>query len=531
MFQQNNALRTGFRALHKVSLVAFLICQAILAYAQYTNVMISNQDWPEETSIYINPKNVNHLVAGANLSAFYYSYDGGRTWGIRNMTSTLGVYGDPCLAIDTAGNIFFLHLSDPPGQLWLDRIVCQKSENYGLSWNDGSSIGKNDPKHQDKEWIAVNPHNNDLYVTWTQFDLYGSSDTANKSVILFSKSTDEGESWSQPYRLSKVAGDCIDSDNTTEGAVPAVGPDQEIYVAWAGPAGLVFDRSLDGGLTWLEEDIFIDEMPTGWDYMIPGIFRANGLPITACDRSNGPYRGTIYVNWSDQRNGVDDTDIWLSKSADGGDTWSDPIRVNDDPPGKQQFFTWMTVDQITGNLWFVFYDRRNYSDTRTDVFIAVSTDGGNTFSNFSISETPFIPNANIFFGDYSCITAHDGIVRPIWTRLDGINLSVYTALIDTMLTSVPEPGFLPFAIEQSYPNPFFESTVFSFKVKKAGYVSLEVRDILGNKVDDLIQNEFLEEGKYLKVFDPGKYNIPSGVYYFTLKGNGMNRQQKMLYLN
>ena len=202
-------------------------------------------------------------------------------------------------------------------------------------------------------------------------------------------------------------GNCIDEDDTVEGAVPALGPNGEIYVSWAGPDGLVFSKSLDDGVTWLSEEISINPMPTGWDYSIPGINRANGLPITKCDLSGGPNHGTIYVNWSDQRNGSNDTDIWLAKSVDGGETWSDEIRVNDDDPGKQQFFTWMDLDQTNGNLHFVFYDRRNYTDNNTDVYLAYSTDGGDTFVNQQISEVPFVPSPGVFFGDYTNITVHN----------------------------------------------------------------------------------------------------------------------------
>jgi hypothetical protein len=82
----------------------------------------------------------------------------------------------------------------------------------------------------------------------------------------------------------------------------------------------------------------------------------------------------------------------------------------------------------------VFYDRRNYSDSRTDVYLATSHDRGETFVNTRISQTPFTPNAGTFFGDYSNISAHRGVVRPIWTRLDNTALSIWTALID------PPPG-------------------------------------------------------------------------------------------
>ena len=67
----------------------------------------------------------------------------------------------------------------------------------------------------------------------------------------------------------------------------------------------------------------MDEFPGGWDYDIPGINRCNGLPITVCDLSGGSNHGTIYINWTDQRNGTDDTDVWLAKSTDGGDTWTE----------------------------------------------------------------------------------------------------------------------------------------------------------------------------------------------------------------
>ncbi len=500
-------------------------------YGQYQNVMISNQAWPNETSIYINPKNTQQLIAGANLSAYYYSNDGGHTWGEGNLQSTLGVYGDPCLVIDTLGYMYFLHLSSPSASLgyWLDRIVCQRSVNNGLSWNDGAGIGKNDPKQEDKEWAAINPFNNEIYVTWTQFDTYGVADTSQKTIINFSKSTDQGISWSPAVRLSETAGNCMDSDSTVEGAVPAVGPNGEIYTSWAGPAGIVFDRSTDGGITWLNQDIFVNSMPGGWDYVIPGIYRANGMPITCCDLSKGPGRGTIYINWSDQRNGPTDTDIWLSKSTDGGNTWSNAIRVNDDPPGRQQFFNWMTVDQATGNIWIVFYDRRNYPDTRTDVFLAVSKDGGESFQNFKVSETPFIPNSNVFFGDYTCIAAHNGVVRPIWTRLDNDNLSVYTALVDTLYSSTGELQAIPLAMDQNYPNPFTESTVFSFKLRTPSVISLKVEDMYGHIVATLIDNQRLEQGKYIRNFNPSNYNLPSGVYYFSLKGNGINRQRKIVY--
>ena len=413
-----------------ISLLCFIFYGIVFSSAQHQNIMISSFNSPEEPCIFVNPKNTDHIVGGANINNVYSSFDGGYTWNTGILSSVLnGVWGDPVLIIDTLENVYFFHLSWPQFGSWIDRIVCQKSTDGGVTWNDGTYMGLNGTKAQDKEWAIVDRTNNNIYVTWTQFDSYGSSNPNDKSIIRFSKSTDEGETWSPAVKVNETDGDCIDSDNTVEGAVPAVGPNGEIYVAWAGPAGLVFDRSNDQGQTWLANDIFVDPFPTGWDYGIPGISRCNGLPVTVCDLSGGPHHGTIYINWSDQRNGENDTDVWLAKSGDGGNTWESPVRVNDDPPGKQQFFTWMAIDQVTGYLWFVWYDRRNYSDDNTDVFMAVSPDGGETFINFKVSETPFLPASNVFFGDYNNISAHNNVVRPIWTRLQQGQLSVWTAIV------------------------------------------------------------------------------------------------------
>lgn len=418
-------------------LIPLLGMAMLAACSPYKNVMIDSGTGvgPCEPSICVNPSNPKNIIAGAVLNTVYHSLDGGKTWKKQRLTSPHGVYGDPCIVADTSGNIYYFHLSDPSGKGWLskkllDRIVCQKSTNGGKTWNQGSYMGLDHPKDQDKEWAVIDNRNGNVYCTWTQFDLYDSKEPGDSTTILFSKSTDHGQNWSSPVRISQFAGDCVDDDETVEGAVPAVGPNGEIYVTWALGDHLYFDRSTDEGQTWLNEDIIAADGIVGWAFDIPGINRCNGMPITEVDLSGGEHHGTIYVNWSDQRNGEDNTDIWLIKSSDQGNTWSAPFRVNQDDTKTHQFFTWMDVDPVTGYLYIVYYDRSAYKDTQTDVMLAYSKDGGATFTNVKISNSPFVPDERVFFGDYNNISAYDGVVRPIWTRADGTALSIWTALIE-----------------------------------------------------------------------------------------------------
>jgi len=512
---------------------------ALLAYqllpAQHQNVKISNLNSPQEPTICINLSNTQNIVAGANSNKLFYSNDGGLTWLRDIITSTHGVAGDPCIINDKHGDFYYFHLSNPQGGSWLDRIVCQKGTDNGSVWNDGSYMGLTSPKDQDKEWATVDFSNNFIYTTWTQFDSYGSSSADKKSNILFSRSEDNGETWSSAIQINELSGDCIDSDNTTEGAVPAVGPNGEIYVAWSYNEKIYFDKSLDQGKSWLENDIEVISQSGGWDLTVSGISRCNGLPVTCCDTSISANRGTIYVNWTDQSNGKDDTDVWLCKSNDGGNTWSEKIRVNDDTTKTHQFLTWMTIDQSNGNLYFVFYDRRSYTDNTTDVYMAVSKDGGESFKNFKISETPFLPRDDVFFGDYNNITAHNNVVRPIWTRLHygGLEngLSIWTSIIDTDLIGVDIEEIFPVTEDVIYPNPANHLSFYSFKIRNKAKVSLNLYDSYGRVVKCLIDNEILSTGKYIKEVNLEEENLLPGLYFYVLSHSDTHRTKKLIVIN
>jgi len=498
------------------------------SFSQFTNVMISDNYSPNEPCIVIDPNNTNTLFAATNIDNYYISNDGGYTWSEDKLTSApYGVWGDPALMIDNNSNMYFFHLSNPPSGNWIDRIVCQKSTDNGVNWNQGTYFGLNGTKAQDKEWPVIDRNNENIYVTWTEFDDYGSSNSAHKSRIMFTKSSDSGDTWTTAMKINKIDGNCIDSDDTTEGAVPAVGPNGEIYTVWSGPVGMRFNRSTDFGASWLADPILVDLQPTGWDYGIPGISRANGLPITLCDLSGGSNHGTIYVNWSDQRNGSNDTDVWFKKSTDSGDTWSDLKRVNDDAAGKHQFLTWMAIDQTTGYLYVVFYDRRDYTNNLTDVYLAYSTDAGESFTNLKISETPFLPTSGPFFGDYTNITAHNGVIRPIWTSLHNGQLKIWTAIIDesTLLETADVDLSVDFSI---YPNPSTSETYVSFKLHEATSISLSINDIQGKQVAKILDNEDLDFGKHIIEIPLKKYNLKSGMYFYTLKSDKKVVTKKMI---
>jgi hypothetical protein len=450
----------------------------------------------------------------------------------------MGVWGDPCVVFDADGSLYFGHLSWPNQEPtdWIDRIVVQKSTDGGVTWSDGVGVGHNPPKDQDKEWLAVDLtgslHHNNLYMAWTEFDKVNSADPNDSTRIVFSRSTDHGITWTAPIRISETGGGCHDGDTTVEGAVPAVGPNGEVYVSWAGHELIYFDKSLDGGVTF-GSDVTVTTQPGGWEFDVPGIYRCNGFPVTACDVSNSPYQGHVYVAWSDQRDGLTDTNVYIIKSTDGGATWGPVIQVNDDTSGRHQFFHWLTIDPFTGYIYLVFYDRRTTIGNHTEVYVAQSEDGGATFTNYKISTTSFLPYDHVFFGDYTNIAARNGSVHPIWTRMDNGNLSVWTTQI-IVPTGIADGGVPGYGIElsQNYPNPFNPSTTIAFELQHPAYANLSVFDVRGGLVTTLVNGPMTVGSKEMgwDGRDAAGNPVGSGVYFYRLTAGETSLTKKMVLL-
>jgi hypothetical protein len=523
-----------------LALLTMLLVSGADAQTIFPNIRISSPaEEPEEVTIAINPLNPAQLVAAANLSYYAFSNDSGRTWEEGHLGSQFGVWGDPCVIFDPSGHAYIGHLSNPRDGYWLDRLVVQKSTDGGATWNGGAPVGGDPPTQQDKEWLIADytgsPYHGNLYVCWTQFDHYGSTLRTDSSRILFARSTNGGESWSDPVRVGDLAGDCLDRDSTVQGAVPAVGPAGEIYTCWSYAGKIFFDRSTDGGATF-GADRFVTDQPGGWDIDIPGLQRCNGFPVTLCDLSGSANRGSLYVVWADQRNGATNTDIFLSRSTDRGESWSPRVRVNQDTTATQQFFHWATIDQSDGDLYVVYYDRRATAGNATDVFVARSTDGGRTFTDMRVSRSPFVPDASQFLGDYIGIAAHGGIAYPLWTRMDSGRTSAWIAVLGDSSRTLgvgAEPrsgmGGEGFEVRGTPYTPFAKVYV---TLPRRGPMTVTVHNSLGVVVRELASGEYPEGMTTLwwDGVDADGVRAPNGAYFVRLVTPLGTRTEKLMLM-
>jgi Secretion system C-terminal sorting domain/Right handed beta helix region len=98
------------------------------------------------------------------------------------------------------------------------------------------------------------------------------------------------------------------------------------------------------------------------------------------------------------------------------------------------------------------------------------------------------------------------------------------------LTAIKQtPKIIPasFVLNQNYPNPFNPSTKITYSVAQTGYISLNVYNVLGQKVATLFSG-IQKAGQHITTFDGA--NLSSGVYFYTLKGDGFSSVKKMVLL-
>jgi hypothetical protein len=380
-----------------------------------------------EPSVAINPRNPKQVIVAYQTGAHIaYSQDAGGHWDTASdtMPRNYAMSGDVSVAYDNLGHAFLCYIAfDKLGtdEYWghnatRNGVFVRRSLDSGKTWHQTAVPVIEHPTEpgipfEDKPYIVADntqgPYAGNLYVGWTQF-------TLTQSVILFSRSVDDGATWAQPIRISTQAGLPRDDNGAVEGFSGVVGPDGTLDVVWADGTQVVFASSRDGGRTFAPSRGIIPIAPPY--FHITNVDRTDGFPVISIDPHGANEAGLLYVTWSDYSNG--DVDVFCATSADRGQTWSPAVRVNSDPihNGTDQFFQWLAVDPVTGAANLVFYDRRNDPDNRKAIVVlARSTDHGRTFHNYAWMSWPFDSN-NDFIGDYTGIAAFGGRVYGAWTE-------------------------------------------------------------------------------------------------------------------
>jgi len=360
--------------------------------------------------------------------------------------------GDPVVNCSGPNKFFYSQIFETgtlsPLHL-LTGVALSRSTDGGATWADPiAAVAKDSSSHfVDKPWSTVDPTNSSrIFVTYTDFDVSGAvcgfSTTGapiERIAIELVRSLNGGTTWSAPVVLEE---DCNTAPSfpLVQGSQVIVDSRGRVYVAWlAFPSGtgsalrqLRIAQSTDHGASFAKF-VPVSTVVAAGDGQglgnIQGGIRNTEFPSLAVDRSGRQTDGYLYIVWNDGRNlRVQDFeattgrygygDILVSRSKDGGKTWSTPIRVNNDPValpngrGVDHFQPGVGVDN-TGTVGICWYDRRaDPANFLVGRFCGLSVDTANTWFNIAAAPFSWPPFHAVdlffnpfYFGDYDVVAS------------------------------------------------------------------------------------------------------------------------------
>ena len=414
-------------------------------------------DAANEPSIAIDPTNGNRIVIGwrqfnsvtSNFrqSGYGYTSNGGTTWTFPGVLENNVFRSDPVLGSDDTGRFFYLSL------------LQSLFDNMWLSLNGGQSFTNLGPATGgDKQWFTIDNTNS----TGHGFQ-YQSWDTSNNYGAQFTRSTDGGVTWMNPISLP----------NSLEFGTLDVDSNGVLFLNGRGNTGQIYcirsTNAKNGAVTPTFDQITSVNMGgriVGSDLINP--VGLNGQLFVAVDRSGTSTNNNIYMLGSLQPTGFSTgVDVMFVRSTDGGQTFSPPHRVNDDPINHSKWH-WLGTLSVApnGRIDAVWLDTRNAANnTDSQLFYSFSIDAGNTWSPnvaVSISFNPFLgyPQQNKM-GDYITMVSDNTGGNVAYTATFNLEEDVYYVKVAPGIAPTPTPSPTPTATATVPPSPTPTATATS----------------------------------------------------------------------
>ena len=370
----------------------------------------------------IDPENPAHLLASYQEDRYFdggcrsltsaVSFNGGRTWQetlLPHLTVAAGGpyqrTSDPWVTFGPGGRAYFVSLGFNETSAE-NGVYVSASDDGGVTWGDPVAVHSGTQTFDDKEAMVVDtrddsPYKGRVYVGWDWF----SADREQPELI--SWSDDGGRSFQPPVPVT--------NQGVSIGIVPLIGAGGIVHSVWLNYGVRVTMRSAhstDGGRTW-SAPVEIAQVDAAG---VAGSRTGAGIPAASID----PRTGALYVVWQDERFSPGTDQVVLSRSTDGGATWSDPQKVSDGPGGAANFTPAVAVS-AEGWVGVSYYSLRNDSSgVLVDEYLALSKDGGQRFAK-SLRVSPaswdlrYVAAADGFFlGDYQGLAAGAKTFYPLW---------------------------------------------------------------------------------------------------------------------
>jgi hypothetical protein len=444
----------------------------------------------------------------------YLSANGGSAWIGADTSSLLpgDVWSSVIPAVSANGMIFLVGILPTGG------IGFSRSSDWGTTWSARQTLasGSTDAPSVCIDDSPGSPWGNALYGTWTDL-------SQTNPVLRMVRSPDGGTSWTSATTLTaSTIGHypqgalCVTGIG---GEVYVLWANARLASPYANDF-IGVAKSTDGGATWSVRDSSYACEGIRGTLAAKGGIRVDDFPRVAIDKTDGPKRGWIYVVTAEKNLSPagSDPDIVLHRSTDGGNTWSAGVRVNQDPlnNGKMQYAPYVAIDD-GGGLNVIYHDDRLTSADSAGIFLSRSTDGGDSWSDSFVSGHFFKPSAlpGIAYTERTGLVTVGEEVLAFWVDDVSGTKQVWSAQIDRPTGVQRESELHPDAanLRQNYPNPFNPVTTFLYSLPRQGRIILSIHNILGQTLAVLVDAEQCP-GSHRAVWNAG--TISSGVYIAKL---------------
>lgn len=340
---------------------------------------------------------------GASDSDIFFaaSNDNGTLFDVPiNISNTTDQFSSNPHISASGDNIYVLWEEDVSG-IGINDILFAVSTDGGLTFADPINISVSSTQTSNARILGSGSTN--VYAVWREFN-----DTSLVGDIVFAASTDEGDTFATPIKLSgNLSGDAFSQQ------IAAI--DENIYVVW--------------GDALLLNTYFVVSTNEGTSFGEPTNISSSGNVFNANPRISTS-GANIFLVWQDDSFGL--TDIFFSTSTDNGSTFSSPISISDTGDAAIAFNPRITLSGDGENIFIVWQQ-----DDLADVFLAVSSDGGTTFD-----DPANISNTNsVGFSAVSEIHSSENRLHIIWQD------SSSGGVFDIFETTITDSGIPTIAIE------------------------------------------------------------------------------------
>ncbi|MCX6158556.1 MAG: YCF48-related protein [Ignavibacteriae bacterium] len=397
--------------------------------------------------------------------------------------------------------VLYSHLSDVKfvdrytGWVSGNQGIVMKTTNGGQNWIEQNTGVTNKIL---KSICAVN--SNVVYIAGYFETILKSTNSGTNWETIKNGPYGEGHSYEGVYFINENTGWICGSGSlifkTTNGGVSfdsvniPVGYLYDIYFRNAneglvcGEAASMY-KTTNGGLNW-------QEIP-----MVP-----NGLPLSNFYRmtffnSNTGYTQGIYTNK-------------VFKTTNFGSSWDSIASVQ----GAGDTYTICFPNEMTG--WCA----------GSDGLIFKTTNGGYNWQQEIVPPISTSYLHGLWFYNDSVGWAIGANMKILHTTNGG---STYISNESKFISD--------FKLNQNYPNPFNPTTTIEFSLPKDSYINLQIFDITGKLVINVIKGLMLSKGTHRYRIDGfDKQNLSSGTYFYRLEGidNQNNKMfvktNKMVYM-